>query len=77
MNLADAAEEVLRKHAGKALHSKEIADQAIAAGLVSPRSESPGVYVAAAIRKDNRKRERQGESPRFEPIGEGRFRLLP
>lgn len=75
MNLADAAEQVLRERSGQALHSKEIAEQALAAGLIAPRSETPWVYVAAAIRKDNRRRQQRGETPRFTAAGEGRYIL--
>lgn len=75
MNLADAAEQVLRERPGQALHSKEIAERALAGGLIAPRSETPWVYVAAAIRKDNRRRREQGESPRFTAAGEGRYSL--
>lgn len=75
MNLADAAEQVLRERPGQALHSKEITEQALADGLIAPRSETPWVYVAAAIRKDNRRRQQRGETPRFTAAGEGRYIL--
>jgi hypothetical protein len=75
VNLADAAEAVLEDADGDGLTSKEIAEAAEARGLISPRSETPWVYVAAAMRKDNRRREQSGEQPRFRPIGGGRFGL--
>jgi HB1, ASXL, restriction endonuclease HTH domain len=76
MNFADAAEEVLRKNSRKALHSSEIAERAIALGLISPRSNTPGTYVAAAMRKDNRRRQQRGEAVRFALAGDGRFELV-
>ena len=50
MNMADAAEEVLRRN-GRDLSSREIASQAIADGLIAPRSDKPWVYIAAAIER--------------------------
>jgi hypothetical protein len=74
MNMADAAEQVLRRSGGD-LSSKQIADQAVADGLITPRSDKPWVYVAAAIRKDNRRRQNQGEAVRFVSTGTGRYGL--
>ncbi len=74
MNMADAAEQVLRR-SGRDLSSKEIADQAIADGLIAPRSDKPWAYIAAAIRKDNRRKRDQGEATRFTSAGTGRYRL--
>ena len=74
MNLADAAEAVLQDENG-GLTAKEIAQRAVDRGLVAPRSETPWVYVAAAIRKDNRRRERSGAAPRFTRADDGRFSL--
>lgn len=73
MTLADAAAEVLR-NADSALTPHEIAERAIDSAFISPRSNQPWTYIAAAIRKDNRRRVSQGESPRFESE-QGRFRL--
>lgn len=75
MNLADAAEAVLQEARGDALTSKEIAERAIGRGLISPRSETPWVYLAAAMRKDSRRQEQRGERARFETLGSGRFAL--
>jgi len=75
VHLADAAERVLREQPGQALHSKEITERALATGLIAPRSETPWVYVAAAIRKDNRRRQQRGETPRFTAAGQGRYVL--
>ena len=75
MNLADAAEQVLREASNEALHAKEIAKRAMKEGLISPHSETPWVYVAAAIRKDNRRRQRNGQPLRFELAGGGCFHL--
>ena len=74
MNMADAAEQVLRR-SGRDLSSREIADQAAADRLIALRSDKPWVYMAAAIRKDNRRRQHQGEAARFASVGTGRYRL--
>lgn len=74
MNMADAAEQVLRR-SDRDLSSKEIADQAVADGLIAPRSDKPWVYIAAAIRKDNRRRQHGGQAARFAPAGKGRYKL--
>lgn len=74
MNMADAAEQVLRR-SGKDLSSREIADQAVADGLITPRSDKPWVYVTAAIRKDNLRRQSRSEAARFASVGDGRYRL--
>jgi hypothetical protein len=74
MNMADAAEQILQR-SGKDLSSREIAGEAIASGLISPRSDKPWIYVAAAIRKDNRRRQSRGEPIRFASAGTGRYRL--
>lgn len=74
MNMADAAEQVLRR-CDRDLSSREIASQAVADGLITPRSDKPWVYIAAAIRKDNRRRQDQGQAARFASTGIGRYRL--
>jgi hypothetical protein len=74
MNMADAAEQVLRR-SGRDLSSKELAEQAVADGLIAPRSDKPWIYMAAAIRKDNRRRQDQGQTARFAPAGTGRYKL--
>jgi HB1, ASXL, restriction endonuclease HTH domain len=74
MNMADAAEQVLQR-SDHELSSREIASQAIADGLIAPRSDKPWVYIAAAIRKENRRRQEQGLAVRFASGGAGRYRL--
>jgi hypothetical protein len=74
VNMADAAEQVLRRN-DRDLSSKEIADQAIADGLIAPRSDKPWVYIAAAIRKDNLRRQNRGQATRFTSMGNGRYEL--
>jgi hypothetical protein len=77
VNLADAAEAVLRQSAGEALDAKEITKQAIDQGLISPRSETPWTHLAGAIRTDNRRNQEQGKAARFIALGGGRFQLAP
>lgn len=74
MNMADAVEQVLRR-SDRDLSSREIATQAIAEGLITPRSDKPWVYITAAIRKDNKRRQDQGKAARFASAGTGRYRL--
>jgi HB1, ASXL, restriction endonuclease HTH domain len=74
MNLADAAEQVLHR-SGQDLTSREISERAVADGLIAPRSDQPWVYIAAAIRKDNRRRQEQGQKARFTSVGLGRYKL--
>jgi hypothetical protein len=74
MNMADAAEEILRRN-GRDLSSREIASQAMASGLITPRSDKPWTYITAAIRKDNQHRQNQGQAPRFTTAGTGRYKL--
>jgi hypothetical protein len=74
MTLADAAAEVLGKAGGAALTAPEIAERAMQSGLIAPRSERPSTYVAAAIRKDSRRRRERGDAPRF-AADQGGFRL--
>lgn len=74
MNMADAAEQVLRS-SGRHLSSREIASQAVADGLIAPRSDQPWVYITAAIRKDNLRRLKEGQHVRFASAGTGRYKL--
>lgn len=74
MNMADAAEQVLRR-SGRDLTAREIASQAVADGLIAPRSDKPWVYITAAMRRDNRRRQDQGQAARFASAGSGRYRL--
>lgn len=74
MNFADAAHQVL-SDAGEALSGSEIARRAIAQGLITPKSDSPGTFVAAAMRRENRKRKQAGMPQRFVAVGSGLFTL--
>ena len=74
MNFADAAHQILAEEGGP-LSSSEIARRAIAKGLINPKSDSPSTFVAAALRKDNRRRQQKDEEPRFLSEGNGVFRL--
>jgi hypothetical protein len=74
MNFADAAAQVLRDNGGP-LPVAEITQRALKQGLISPKSDHPVDYVRAAIRKDNRRREGQGQSPRFSSTAPGVYGL--
>lgn len=74
LTLADAAAEILGVAGTGVLTAQEIADRAMRDGLIAPRSDRPATYVAAAIRKDTRRRKERGTAPRF--VAEsGGFRL--
>jgi hypothetical protein len=74
MNFADAAELVLKENGGP-LAVSDITQRALDKGLISPRSDHPVTYVRAAIRKDNRRREAQGEPVRFRLVSSGVYSL--
>lgn len=74
MNFADAAEQVLRDSEGP-LSIADITQRALERGLITPRSNTPMVYVRAAIRKDNRRRESRGEPARFKRFASGIYGL--
>lgn len=75
MSLADGAEAALRSVGGGPMHYKVITDVAIKQSLVAPRSETPWVYMQAAMSQDIRRRAARGETPRFAQAGRGFFRL--
>jgi hypothetical protein len=75
MNLADAAAHVLEQEGGQSLSPREIAERAVAAGLIAPRSSAPWTYVAAAVRKENRRMTAGGLAPRFS-VADGRISLV-
>jgi hypothetical protein len=75
MNFADAAAQVLRENGGP-LPVANITERALEQGLISPKSDDPVTYVRAAIRKDNRRRERQGQTARFSLTAPGVYGLV-
>jgi hypothetical protein len=74
MNLVDAAAEVLRRAPDQTLSVREIAERAMAEGLITPKSQTPWIYMAAAMRKELRQLRQSGRMPRFELAGDGRYR---
>lgn len=75
MNFADAAAQVLQDNGGP-LPVAEITQRALKRGLISPKSDHPVDYVRAAIRKDNRRRESQGQPARFSATAPGVYSLV-
>jgi HB1, ASXL, restriction endonuclease HTH domain len=75
MHLADAAEQVLRE-TGEPMSVADITRRALQQGLIKPRSDDPVTYVRAAIRKDNRRREQNGERARFSQTAPGIYGLV-
>jgi hypothetical protein len=75
MNFADAAAQVLIENGGP-LPVAEITRRAMKQGLISPKSDHPADYVRAAIRKDNRRRESQGQPARFSLTAPGVYGLV-
>ena len=76
MHLVDAAAEVLNKNPDESLSVREIAERAMTEGLITPRSQTPWVYMAAAMRKELRESAGSGGRPRFEVVTDGRYRSL-
>jgi HB1/ASXL restriction endonuclease-like protein with HTH domain len=74
MRLVDAAADVLSRNPGKELSVKEIAEQAMTEGLITPSSQTPWVYMAAAIRKEIRHAAETGGKARFRTEASGRYR---
>lgn len=77
MHLVDAAAEVLDRSPDETLTVKEIAERAITDGLITPRSKTPWIYMAAAMRRELRDLAESGRVPRFVFVGEGRYRSTP
>jgi hypothetical protein len=75
MNFAEAAAQVLRENGGP-LPVADITERALEQGLISPKSDDPVTYVRAAIRKDNRRRESQGQTARFSLTAPGVYGLV-
>lgn len=76
MHLVDAAAEVLSRSPGESLTVKEIAERAMAEGLITPRSETPWIYMANAMKRELRDSSKSGGQARFEAMGEGRYRYV-
>lgn len=75
MNLADAAEQILREHGGP-LPVADITRRPLEQGLINPKSDDPVTYIRAAIRKDTRRREKQGQPARFSRTAPGLCSLV-
>lgn len=78
MNLADAAEAILRKHGeGRPMHYRTIAGLAIDGGLITPKGLTPEASLNAAITTDIGRRTGSGEGKRFVAYGKGLYGLAP
>ena len=72
MTFADAAEQILNRFAGRRpMHYREITDRALELGLLATEGRTPAATMAAAIGSEIRRREEQGERPRFVRHGPG------
>jgi hypothetical protein len=74
MTLVEAAEVILGRSKGSKLTAREITDQAVAAGLIQPKSSRPWVHLHSALKQHNRQREDSGAQPTF-ILFDGRWRL--
>ena len=74
MTLVEAAEVILKKSRGLALTSREITEQAIAEGLIHPKSAQPWVHLQAAIRQHNQQLVNAGKKEQFSLV-EGKWKL--
>lgn len=76
MNLADAAERILREQGeGRPMHYRTIAERAIDASLIAPRGLTPEASLNAAITTDIARRAASGEGERFLAYGRGLYGL--
>ena len=70
LSLTDAAERVLEV-LGKPVHYRDIVQEAIDRGWISPSGLTPEASMRASISQEIRRREDKGESPRFVAPGKG------
>jgi restriction system protein len=75
LSFVDAAERILRR-TGKPLTHKQLANKAIAEGLVETESETPDISMHVSIRGEMKRRETRGEPQRFVFLGNGLFSLV-
>lgn len=74
MTLIEAAEAILGKAKGLSLSAREITDQALKEGLISPKSTKPWVHLQSAIRERNQQLIKAGKKEQFSFI-EGKWKL--
>ena len=74
MTLIEAAEAILSTSKGSSLTAREIVDQAIARGLIKPKSLKPWVHLQAAIRLRNQQLSIAGKKEQFFLV-EGKWKL--
>lgn len=74
MTLIEAAELILGKAKGSSLSAREITDQALMEGLISPKSTKPWVHLQSAIRERNQQLKKAGKKEQFSFI-EGKWKL--
>jgi hypothetical protein len=74
MTLIEAAEAILGKAKGSSLSAREITDQALMEGLISPKSAKPWVHLQSAIRERNQQLIKAGRKEQFSFI-EGKWKL--
>lgn len=65
MTLIEAAETILGRNKGSARSAREIAEEAIAEGLIKPKSSKPWVHLQAAIRERNHQLAVAGKKEQF------------
>ena len=76
MNLADAAERILREQGeGRPMHHRTIAERAIDASLIAQRGLTPEASLNAAITTDIARRAASGDGERFVAYGRGLYGL--
>ena len=75
-SLADAAEQVLRKHSkGAPMHYRRITELAIDEGLVTPGGATPEASMNAALTVDMQRSQVRNEQPRFIRHAAGQYGL--
>ncbi len=72
MSFTDAAEHVLRHHAGRRpMHYRAIAERALADDLVTTQGKTPEATLYAQVLTEIKRRTRRGEASRFVRHGKG------
>jgi len=74
MTLIEAAEAILGKAKGSLLTAREITEQALKDGLITPKSEKPWVHLQSALRERNQQLIKAGKKEQFSFV-EGKWKL--
>ena len=74
MTLIEAAVSILSKSKGRSLSAREITEQALKDGLITPKSQKPWVHLQSALRERNQQLIKAGKKEQFSLV-EGKWKL--